>query len=137
MLTGDRRSVADSVAREIGVDEWRADCLPEQKLESVNALKAAGRRVMVVGDGVNDAPALAAGDLGVAMGAFGSDVAIQTADVALMNNDLRRLPCAARAGAPHRRDHQPKHALRFPLHPARGRAFEFRLGEPHRGRVHP
>jgi len=92
MLTGDRSSVARSVAALVGVDDVRAECLPEQKLEAVNALKAQDRRVMVVGDGVNDAPALAAGDLGVAMGAFGSDIAIQTADVALMNNDLHRLP---------------------------------------------
>ena len=92
MLTGDRTPVATAVAAAVGIDDTRAECLPEQKLESVNALKAEGRRVMVVGDGVNDAPALAAGDLGIAMGALGSDLAIQTADVALMNNDLRRLP---------------------------------------------
>lgn len=92
MLTGDRRAVAESVAASVGVDTIRAECLPEEKLAHVNALKGEGRRVMVVGDGVNDAPALAAGDLGVAMGALGSDLAIQTADVALMTSDLRRLP---------------------------------------------
>ena len=92
MLTGDRAAVAGDIAREAGITRFRAECLPEQKLEEVRALKAAGRRVLVVGDGVNDAPALAAGDLGVAMGALGSDVAIKTADVALMGNDLRHLP---------------------------------------------
>jgi Cd2+/Zn2+-exporting ATPase len=92
MLTGDRAAVAGDIAREAGISRFRADCLPEQKLEEVRALKAAGRRVLVVGDGVNDAPALAAGDVGVAMGALGSDVAIKTADVALMGNDLRHLP---------------------------------------------
>ncbi|WP_414664672.1 heavy metal translocating P-type ATPase [Horticoccus sp. 23ND18S-11] len=92
MLTGDREAVAREIAAEAGITRFRANCLPEQKLEEVRALKAAGRRVLVVGDGVNDAPALAAGDLGVAMGALGSDVAIKTADVALMGNDLRHLP---------------------------------------------
>ena len=92
MLTGDRPAVASAVAALVGVDEVRAECLPEQKLEHVNVLRAQDRRVMVVGDGVNDAPALAAGDLGVAMGALGSDLAVQTADVALMTSDLSRLP---------------------------------------------
>jgi Cd2+/Zn2+-exporting ATPase len=92
MLTGDRAAVAREIAQEAGITRFRAECLPEQKLEEVRALRAAGHRVLVVGDGVNDAPALAAGDLGVAMGALGSDVAIKTADVALMGNDLRHLP---------------------------------------------
>ncbi len=92
MLTGDRKEVAAGIAREAGLTRYRAECLPEQKRVEVNALKAEGRSVLVIGDGVNDAPALAAGDLGVAMGALGSDVAIQTADVALMGNDLRALP---------------------------------------------
>jgi Cd2+/Zn2+-exporting ATPase len=92
MLTGDRRTVAESIAEHVGMTEFEADCLPEQKQKAVHKLKAAGRKVMVVGDGVNDAPALAAGDLSVAMGALGSDVAIQTADIALMANDLRRVP---------------------------------------------
>jgi Cd2+/Zn2+-exporting ATPase len=92
MLTGDRRTAAESIAEHVGMTEFEADCLPEQKQEAVHKLKAAGRKVMVVGDGVNDAPALAAGDLSVAMGALGSDVAIQTADIALMANDLRRVP---------------------------------------------
>jgi len=92
MLTGDRPGVADAIARGIGFTEFKAECLPEQKLEAVRALKSEGRKVMVVGDGVNDAPALAAGDLSVAMGALGSDVAIQTADIALMASDLSRIP---------------------------------------------
>ncbi len=92
MLTGDRRTAAESIAEHVGMTEFEADCLPEQKQKAVHKLKAAGRKVMVVGDGVNDAPALAAGDLSVAMGALGSDVAIQTADIALMANDLRRVP---------------------------------------------
>jgi Cd2+/Zn2+-exporting ATPase len=92
MLTGDRRTVAESIAEHVGMTEFEADCLPEQKQEAVHKLKTKGRKVMVVGDGVNDAPALAAGDLSVAMGALGSDVAIQTADIALMASDLCRVP---------------------------------------------
>src|SRR5437667_1584105 len=92
MVTGDRRPVAARVAREIGCEEVVAECLPQNKVEFVRDIKARGYRVAVVGDGVNDAPALAAGDMGVAMGAAGSEVAIHSATIALMNNDLRRLP---------------------------------------------
>ncbi len=91
MVTGDRWSVARRVAREMGTDV-RAEVLPQDKLELVDALKAKGHVVCVVGDGVNDAPALMAGDLGIAMGAAGSDVAINSASIALMTSDLRRLP---------------------------------------------
>ncbi len=92
MVTGDRWSVARRVAREMGCTEVQAEVLPADKLELVAAMKSKGRKVAVVGDGVNDAPALAAGDLSIAMGAAGSDVAINSANIALMNNDLRRLP---------------------------------------------
>jgi len=92
MVTGDRWSVARRVAREMGCTEVQAEVLPADKLDLVAALKQKGHRVAVVGDGVNDAPALAAGDLSIAMGAAGSDVAINSASIALMNNDLRRLP---------------------------------------------
>ncbi|XHR28949.1 MAG: heavy metal translocating P-type ATPase [Chthoniobacteraceae bacterium] len=92
MLTGDRREVAAAIAGEIGFGEFQAECLPAQKQEAVEALKADGETVLVVGDGVNDAPALAAADLSIAMGALGSPVAIQTADIALMSDDLRRVP---------------------------------------------
>ncbi|MGB2824695.1 MAG: cation-translocating P-type ATPase [Phycisphaerae bacterium] len=96
MVTGDRWSVARRVAREMGCTEVQAEVLPSDKLELVAALKERGHKVAVVGDGVNDAPALAAGDLSIAMGAAGSDVAINSATVALMNNDLRRLPFLVR-----------------------------------------
>src|SRR5213592_4849175 len=92
MVTGDRQPVAARVAREIGCEEVVAECLPQNKVEFVRNIKARGYRVAVVGDGVNDAPALAAGDMGIAMGAAGSEVAIHSATIALMNNDLRRLP---------------------------------------------
>jgi Cd2+/Zn2+-exporting ATPase len=92
MVTGDRQPVAARVAREIGCEEVVAECLPQNKVEFVREIKSRGYRVAVVGDGVNDAPALAAGDIGIAMGAAGSEVAIHSATIALMNNDLRRLP---------------------------------------------
>ncbi|MGD0539690.1 MAG: cation-translocating P-type ATPase [Verrucomicrobiota bacterium] len=92
MVSGDRQPVAARVAREIGCEEVIAECLPQNKVEYVRQTKAKGYRVAVVGDGVNDAPALAAGDMGIAMGAAGSEVAIHSATIALMNNDLRRLP---------------------------------------------
>jgi Cd2+/Zn2+-exporting ATPase len=96
MVSGDRQPVAARVAREIGCEEVVAECLPQNKVEFVRQMRAKGYRVAVVGDGVNDAPALAAGDLGIAMGAAGSEVAIHSATIALMNNDLRRLPFLVR-----------------------------------------
>jgi Cd2+/Zn2+-exporting ATPase len=92
MISGDRQLVATRVAREIGCEEVVGDCLPQNKVDFVRATRQKGYRVAVVGDGVNDAPALAAGDIGIAMGAVGSEVAIHSATIALMNNDLRRLP---------------------------------------------
>lgn len=91
MVSGDRQPVAERVAREIGCEEVMGECLPQNKVDFVRQIRAKGYRVAVIGDGVNDAPALAAGDLGVAMGAAGSEVAIHSATIALMNNDLRRL----------------------------------------------
>jgi Cd2+/Zn2+-exporting ATPase len=92
MISGDRQVVATRVANEIGCEEAKGDCLPQNKVDFVRSVKAKGYKVAVVGDGVNDAPALAAGDIGIAMGAAGSEVAIHSATIALMNNDLRRLP---------------------------------------------
>lgn len=92
MVSGDRTSVAQTVANTIGCGEFLAECLPAEKVDFVNQLRNEGYRVAVVGDGVNDAPALAAGDIGIAMGAAGNDVAIHSATIALMNNDLRRVP---------------------------------------------
>jgi Cd2+/Zn2+-exporting ATPase len=92
MVSGDRQPVATRVAQEIGCEEAKGECLPQNKVDFVRTVKAKGYRVAVVGDGVNDAPALAAGDIGIAMGAAGSEVAIHSATIALMNNDLRRLP---------------------------------------------
>lgn len=90
MVTGDRQSVAEEVAAQLNIDEFKSGCLPETKVEFVENVKR-DHTVAVVGDGVNDAPALAAGDLGIAMGAIGSDIAVNSASVALMTNDLRRI----------------------------------------------
>ncbi|MBE6366597.1 MAG: cation-translocating P-type ATPase [Lentisphaerae bacterium] len=91
MVTGDRESVAEKVANVLDIDEFRSECLPEAKVEYVENAKKS-YPTAVVGDGVNDAPALAEGDLGIAMGAIGSDIAINSASIALMTNDLRRIP---------------------------------------------
>ena len=92
LLTGDRTSVARRVAGQMHFDEFKAEVLPHEKLEMVDALKRVGHRVAVIGDGVNDAPALAAGDVSIAMGAAGSDVAIHSASIALLNSNLDRIP---------------------------------------------
>jgi len=92
MLTGDRKEVAEKVAKEFGFEEVISECLPETKLEVVEKLKSEGYQVLTIGDGINDAPALTASDIGVAMGAMGSDVAINSSSVALMSNDLKKVP---------------------------------------------
>jgi Cd2+/Zn2+-exporting ATPase len=103
MLTGDRSEVASRVAAELGCTDFKAQCLPQDKLAIVEQIRNSGHTVVVVGDGINDAPALAAGDLGIAMGAAGSDVAINSASIALMSNDLRRLPFLVRLSRKTRR----------------------------------
>jgi Cd2+/Zn2+-exporting ATPase len=92
MLTGDNKATAERIAAETGVDEVRAELLPEQKVDAVEALVARYGAVAMIGDGVNDAPAMARANVGIAMGAIGSDAAIETADIALMQDDLSRLP---------------------------------------------
>ena len=96
MLTGDTRRVAEAIGRTVGIDEIQASLLPEDKLDAVARLQREGHTVAMVGDGVNDAPALATADIGVAMGAAGSAVAVETADIALMGDDLLKLPEAIR-----------------------------------------
>ncbi|HWQ87294.1 copper-translocating P-type ATPase [Brevundimonas sp.] len=95
MMTGDNRATAEAVARQLGIDDVRAEVLPQDKASVVRALRAEGRVVAMAGDGVNDAPALAAADVGVAMGA-GSDVAIESAGVTLLGGDLRNIMRARR-----------------------------------------
>ncbi len=96
MLTGDNARSAEAIAREVGIDDARGNQLPEDKLAAVSALSQAGHAVGMVGDGINDAPALARADIGFAMGAMGTDTAIETADVALMDDDLRKIPAFVR-----------------------------------------
>ena len=91
MLTGDHPDAAAAVAERLGITEWRAEVLPDDKLEMVRLLRDEGHTVAMVGDGVNDAPALAEADIGIAMGLGGTDVAVETADVALASDDLSRL----------------------------------------------
>ncbi|MBI2193887.1 MAG: cadmium-translocating P-type ATPase [Armatimonadetes bacterium] len=96
MLTGDRQVVARKVANELGCAEFEAECLPETKLQILEGLRQHHYQIAVIGDGVNDAPALAAADLGIAMGAAGNDIAVNSASIALMNNDLSRIPFLVR-----------------------------------------
>lgn len=96
MLTGDIEESARAVAAAVGVDDWRARLLPEEKFDHVRKLKATGLRVAMVGDGINDAPALALADVGIAMGTAGSDVAIEAADIALAANDIEGVVIARR-----------------------------------------
>jgi P-type E1-E2 ATPase len=91
MLTGDNSRVAQAVARQIGVDDFQAGLMPEDKQRVVKEAKAQGRIVAMVGDGINDAPALALADVGIVMGAAGTAVAIEAADVTLMKDDLARV----------------------------------------------
>jgi P-type E1-E2 ATPase len=96
MLTGDNAATAEAVAALVGVDEVRADLLPEDKVTAIEELQRQGHRVAMIGDGINDAPALARADVGIAMGGGGTQAALEAADVALMTDDLKKI-VAARA----------------------------------------
>ena len=92
MLTGDNLGTAEAVSQVVGVDEFRAELLPENKMLAIQEIERTHGPVAMVGDGVNDAPALATATIGIAMGAAGTDTAVETADIALMSDDLARLP---------------------------------------------
>ncbi|MFB6202785.1 MAG: heavy metal translocating P-type ATPase [Halorhabdus sp.] len=92
MLTGDNEGTARAIAADVGVDDYRSELLPEEKVAAVEELRETYGTVAMVGDGINDAPALATADVGVAMGAAGTDTALETADIALLGDDIRKLP---------------------------------------------
>ena len=92
MITGDNPRTAERISRELGIDRFYAEVLPQDKLNIIRELQAQGHRVLFAGDGVNDAPALAAADIGVAMGLAGTDLALETADIGLMADEIERLP---------------------------------------------
>src|SRR3569833_1920882 len=94
MLTGDYQKVAEAIAKEIGITEAWGNLMPEQKVDAIDKLRTSEKRVAMVSDGVNDAPAMAKSTVGIAMGAAGSDVALETADRALMADKLNNLPFA-------------------------------------------
>ncbi|MDH4063574.1 MAG: HAD-IC family P-type ATPase, partial [Acidobacteriota bacterium] len=97
MLTGDHDAAARAVAARVGVDDVRSELLPADKVAAIAELRGSGT-IAMVGDGINDAPALAAADVGIVMGAVGSGAAIETADIALMTDDLSKIPYAIRLG---------------------------------------
>ena len=92
LLTGDHKKTADYFAKQVGISEVRAELLPEEKVQNIEALREAGRKVCMIGDGVNDAPALKTADVGMAMGSMGSDIAVEAADIALMSDDISKIP---------------------------------------------
>ena len=92
LLTGDNEKAARHLARQLGINSWHAGCLPQDKLRYMDDSLAEGQPVAMIGDGINDAPALKRAQVGIAMGGIGSDIAVEAADIALINDDLRELP---------------------------------------------
>ena len=92
LLTGDHEAAANAIASQLGIDEVRASCMPEDKLAAIDALQQKGEAVCMIGDGVNDAPALKKANVGIAMGGVGSDIAVDAADIALVDDEVKELP---------------------------------------------
>ncbi len=92
LLTGDHKNAADAIASQLGIREVHAGCLPEDKLNHIGAYQERGEAVCMIGDGINDAPALKKADVGIAMGGVGSDIAVDAADIALVDDEIRELP---------------------------------------------
>jgi Cd2+/Zn2+-exporting ATPase len=103
MISGDNQRVADAIGREVGIDTAIGELLPEDKVAEIARLAETHRPIAMVGDGMNDAPAMARADIGIAMGAAGSTVALETCDIALMSDDLGRVPFAVRLSRATRR----------------------------------
>ncbi|HCF51212.1 MAG TPA: cadmium-translocating P-type ATPase, partial [Syntrophomonas sp.] len=98
LLTGDGFAAASGISKQAGIEEFYTTLLPGQKLEYIRGLQQQNYKVAMVGDGINDAPSLAAADIGIAMGAMGTDVALDAADIALMNDELDKIPFSLRLG---------------------------------------
>ena len=92
LLTGDHKSAAQHIAHQLGISEFYAECLPEDKLKQIDSFQSANQNVCMMGDGINDAPALKKAFVGIAMGSVGSDIAVEAADIALVNDEIRELP---------------------------------------------
>ena len=92
LLTGDHETAAGQIAGQAGIDLVRADCLPEDKLDYIDASQKDGAKVCMIGDGINDAPALKKAHVGIAMGGVGSDIAVDAADIALVHDEIREIP---------------------------------------------
>ena len=111
MLSGDNQRTVDVIAKQAGIDEAHGDLLPDQKVERVRELTARHRHVGMIGDGVNDAPAMAVATVGIAMGAAGTDTALETADMALMQDDLNQVAASHPFGPSHCANHTGEHCL--------------------------
>ena len=92
LLTGDHQNAANIIGRQLGIQEIHANCLPEDKLNQIGAFQAHGHAVCMIGDGINDAPALKKANVGIAMGGVGSDIAVDAADIALVDDEIKELP---------------------------------------------
>ena len=92
LLTGDHANAASNIAEKLGISDVRSDCLPEDKLKAIGDMQSAGDFVCMIGDGINDAPALKKSDVGIAMGGVGSDIAVDAADIALVDDEIKELP---------------------------------------------
>ena len=130
MLTGDRHQEAKRLAETVGIDDWHARLLPDHKVDWIRNARSEGRHVAMAGDGVNDAPALAAADLGIVMGGTGTAVAAETADIALMRGDIGQLPTAIAISQIDPARHQAKSALCAGLEPPRHCAGSHRRPGP-------
>jgi len=130
LLTGDHQNAAAAIAAQLHIGEVHANCLPEDKLAHIRAYQAAGDKVCMIGDGVNDAPALKAADVGIAMGGVGSDIAVDAADIALVDDEVKELPHPHRALQADDAHHQAQYNILAHAQLHRHRARHHRHTEP-------